>query len=76
MDVSTLDDAALPPFPRRGWAATGAALGSRLLTGLVLVGASTVPGGWRPAAWDECWAGGWDGRWTPDPDAADGRPGC
>ncbi|MFW3171691.1 hypothetical protein [Geodermatophilus sp. CPCC 206100] len=75
MDVSTLSDEALPPEPGRRWTAVGATLGHRLLTGLVLVGASTAPGGWRPGPWDQCWAGGWDGRWTPDPDATDGPPG-
>ncbi|MGY1824439.1 hypothetical protein [Geodermatophilus sp. SYSU D00079] len=71
MDVSTLSDPALPPFPRRRWAAVGATLGHRLLTGLVLAGAATVPGGWGPGGWERCWAGGWDGWWAPAPDPRD-----
>jgi hypothetical protein len=76
MDVSTLSNPALPPFPRRRWAAVGSTLGHWLLTGLMLTGSVTVPGGWRSGAWDTCWGRGWDGRWTPapDPDGTDGPP--
>ncbi|MGY1707237.1 hypothetical protein ACI79C_21970 [Geodermatophilus sp. SYSU D00697] len=57
---------ALPPLPRRRWAAVGATVGHRLMAGLVLAGSSAVPGWWRgPVPWDECWAGGWDGLWDP-----------
>lgn len=63
MDVSVPSDqrSAVPPLPHRRWVD----LGHRLLTALASAGASTVPGGWGPGPWDECWSGRWDGWWDP-----------
>ncbi|WP_448626093.1 hypothetical protein [Geodermatophilus sp. URMC 64] len=69
------------PAGGRRWAAVGATLGHRLLTGLVLAGSPAVPGWWCGSGpWDDCWAGGWDGWWSaavpPAPLGEDAPPGA
>lgn len=65
MDMSTVDRATLPSHPRRRWLEVCAALVRRLLTGLVLVGASTAPGGCGRGHWERHWTRGSEGCSDP-----------